>query len=119
MSYIGYKEKDMVNGRPLKVLCLFVLVLALFAACPSGAQENYPLPAGPPDTWGQGAQERLLLKGKNETPAGLLSALPPRGNEAQEQPQAPSGEAQEVYTGTRTLGGPDSRMDQPGTSQFR
>lgn len=98
----------------LPVHLLFpALAFACFAVCaaPAEAQDDYPLPAGPPETWGEGRTERL--EAEKAGPVSPFSALPPRGNLAQEKPQVPSGEAFEVYTGTRTQVDPDTSAGMP------
>ncbi len=99
--------------KTVKAFVLCVLAAACIACLgwPARAQNDYPLPAGPPDTWDRGRTERLTTE--KGPPISPLQTLPPRGNLAQEQPQAPAGEAEEVYTGTRTQVAPDTSKGIP------
>jgi hypothetical protein len=87
-------------------LLLLVWALLFASVCPARAQSDYPLPAGNPDTWTTGRPERVFPEnGQTPAQASPLSAPTPRGNEAQERPGAPAGEAEEVYTGKAQFGG--------------
>jgi hypothetical protein len=63
--------------------------------------------------WDRGRAERLTTE--KGGPISRFQALPPRGNLAQEQPEAPAGEAQEFYTGTRTQVAPDTSKGIPSS----
>ncbi|MGD0232767.1 MAG: hypothetical protein ABSC19_20855 [Syntrophorhabdales bacterium] len=104
------------------VLVLLFTALFLFCAGPLKAQDDYPYPAGNPDTWGTGRPERLAPEtpGSPMSQEGYTATERPTGNQAQERPDAPAGEAQEVYTGTRQFGGiAGTGMNQSGQVQGR
>jgi hypothetical protein len=104
------RHKKMVSKRVF-LICILYAVYISCLAWPAQAQNDYPLPAGPPDTWDRGRTERLTTeKGPATSP---FSAPPLRGNLAQEQPQAPAGDAEEFFTGTRTQVAPDTSKGMP------
>jgi hypothetical protein len=98
-------------------------ILLLFPLTHLHAQDNYPLPAGKPDTWRiPGQSERLTVPQETKTASGeQIEVPPPPGNEAIEGPTGPSGQAEEEYTGTREgLGGTaGTGITQFGTEENR
>jgi hypothetical protein len=87
-------------------LCL-VLATALFLlGQPAKAQEDYPVPPGNPESWSVPGQSETLLPGRpSPLPSDPFTALRRPGNENQNLPNTPSGEAQEEYMGTGQFGG--------------
>ncbi|OPY69761.1 MAG: hypothetical protein A4E57_01011 [Syntrophorhabdaceae bacterium PtaU1.Bin034] len=85
------------------LLLLFILLSANGAV----AQEDYPVPRGNPDNWRiPGRSEALPAPQSEPSPPGDIFTAPTApGNEAQNPPGRPAGEAQEKFTGTRQFGG--------------
>jgi hypothetical protein len=102
-------------------LFFLALMQVLFVAGQLAAQEDAPIPPGDPSTWGiPGHIVKLPVKSENNPP-NIFSAPSPPGNERQNQPTGPAGEAEEKYTGTRAgFGGiAGTGIDQSGTHKNR
>ena len=83
------------------LLLLMLVVQLLLIGSQLAAQEDAPIPPGNPDTWGiPGRAVKLPLEPQTTQP-NIFSAPSRPGSEARNQLSGPSGEAQEVYTGTR------------------
>ncbi len=120
---VHQEELKTMKGAWVRGAILFLAFVAqtLFVVGQPAAQEDYPVPPGNPETWGiPGHVEKLPIKPQPGSP-DMFSAPTPAGNEQQNQPSAPAGEADEKYTGTRgDFGGiAGTGIGQTGTPENR
>ncbi len=86
-------------------LCGLCLCISVLFASTLKAQDNYPLPAGEPDTWKTpGEEEKLVVE---PAPRTASPDTLPSQQDYREQNMAtrPGGEPEEEYTGTKDFGG--------------